>query len=119
MSDEVKEIQREKDLFITDRAVQELTTIMKEQHIGDNYFLRIGVQGGGCSGFGYALAFDDQLQESDTVYHFQDIRVVVDYKSRLYLKGAVMDYYEGAEGRGFTFENPNASRTCGCASSCS
>ncbi len=107
------------DLQITERAVTELSAIMKEQAIGENFFLRIGVQGGGCSGFGYALAFDDQLSDTDQTFYFGGVKVAVDYKSMLYIKGATMDYFEGAQGKGFTFDNPNATRTCGCGSSCS
>ncbi len=106
------------DIVITDEAIQEIINIKKDQNIGENFFLRIGVQGGGCSGFGYALAFDDQIAETDTVYTFGDIKVAVDYKSILYLKGVTMDYYDGPNGKGFTFDNPNAVRTCGCGSSC-
>ncbi len=107
------------DFTITDKAATELSAIMKEQQIGDQFYLRIGIQGGGCSGFGYALAFDDQISETDHTFLFGSIRVAVDYKSMLYLKGATMDYYDGAQGKGFAFENPNAVRTCGCGSSCS
>lgn len=107
------------DFLITERAARELAAIMKEQSIGEQFFLRIGVQGGGCSGFGYALAFDDQISETDHTFTFGGIKVAVDYKSMLYIKGATMDYYDGAQGKGFTFDNPSATRTCGCGSSCS
>lgn len=107
------------DLLITDRAAKELKAIMDEQSIAENFYLRIGIQGGGCSGFGYALAFDDQISETDHTFTFGNIKVAIDYKSMLYIKGATMDYYEGAQGKGFTFDNPNATRTCGCGSSCS
>jgi iron-sulfur cluster assembly protein len=106
------------DLLITEKATKELSAIMKEQQIAEPFYLRIGIQGGGCSGFAYALAFDDQISETDHTFTFGGIKVAVDYKSMLYLKGATMDYYEGAEGKGFTFDNPNATRTCGCGSSC-
>jgi iron-sulfur cluster assembly protein len=113
---DMKEITQE--IFLTDEAIEEIANIKKEQNIGDDFYLRIGVQGGGCSGFGYALAFDDQISDTDTVYQFGLLKVVVDYKSILYLKGVTMDYYNGPNGKGFTFDNPNASRTCGCGSSC-
>ena len=107
------------DFIITEKASLELSAIMKEQQISEQFYLRIGIQGGGCSGFGYALAFDDQISETDHTFTAGNIKVAVDYKSMQYLKGATMDYYDGAQGKGFTFDNPNATRTCGCGSSCS
>ncbi|MBX7150056.1 iron-sulfur cluster insertion protein ErpA [bacterium] len=112
---EVQEVVQ--DITVTDHALAEITNIMKEQSIPENYSLRIGIQGGGCSGFSYSLAFDDQVGENDMAYEFGKVKVVVDYKSMLYLKGVTLDFQDGLNGRGFVFNNPNATRTCGCGSS--
>ena len=74
--------------------------------------------GGGCSGFSYDLRFDDKFDDKlDSKYEYHGVTVVVDKKSALYLDGTTVDYYEGLEKRGFTFDNPNAVKTCGCGSS--
>ena len=106
-----------KEIVLTDRALTEVANIMKEQSIPENYHLRVGVQGGGCSGFSYSLAFDEQTTENDMVFEFGTVKVAVDYKSLLYLKGITLDFQDGLNGRGFIFNNPNATRTCGCGSS--
>ncbi len=79
--------------------------------------LRIGVVGGGCSGFQYSMSFENQQGMMDKVYHFEDIKVFVDATSLMYLKGCVVDYVETLEAAGFKFENPNTKSTCGCGSS--
>lgn len=112
---EVTEIAQE--ITVTPKAVAEIKNIIRDQSIPESYFLRIGVQGGGCSGFQYSLAFDENTSENDTTYTFDNVKVAVDYKSLLYLKGVVLDFQDGLSGRGFVFNNPNASRTCGCGSS--
>jgi iron-sulfur cluster assembly protein len=106
-----------KEIVLTDRALSEVVNIMKEQSIPENYHLRVGVQGGGCSGFSYSLAFDEHVTENDMIYEFGNVKVAVDYKSLLYLKGITLDFQDGLNGRGFIFNNPNATRTCGCGSS--
>ena len=81
-------------------------------------FLRIGVAGGGCSGFNYTLGFDDKFDEAtDSRYEHHGVAVVVDKKSALYLDGTTVDWYHSIEKQGFTFNNPNAVKTCGCGSS--
>lgn len=115
MSNEVQEVQQ--DIHVSDVAIKEIRTIMKDQNIPENYCLRIGIKGGGCSGFSYSLAFDEQSGENDLAFTFDDVKVVVDYKSMLYLKGVTLDFQDGLNGRGFVFNNPNATRTCGCGSS--
>ena len=112
---EVQELTQE--IIITDRAAQEIGSIMKEQSIPENYHLRMGVQGGGCSGFQYSLAFDEVVGENDTILTYGQVKVAVDYKSLLYLKGTTLDFQDGLSGRGFVFNNPNAKKTCGCGSS--
>ena len=80
-------------------------------------FLRVGVEGGGCSGLMYQLVFDQEIKEGDQVFEDNDVKVVVDKKSFLYLVGTELKYTGGLNGKGFVFENPNASRTCGCGES--
>ena len=103
---------------LTERAAEEVKRILQEQKYEEGTLLRIGVTGGGCSGFSYALGFDtkfDDEQDSQTNQHGVD--VVVDRKSSLYLDGTKLDFYEGLDKRGFTFDNPNAVKSCGCGSS--
>lgn len=79
--------------------------------------LRIGVVGGGCSGFSYSMSFENAAGVMDKVYHFDDLKVFVDATSAMYLNGCVVDYVETLEAAGFKFENPNVKSTCGCGSS--
>ena len=102
---------------ITEKAAGEVKRIIEQQELGDA-FLRVGVTGGGCSGFSYSLGFDkayDEKVDSKTQQH--GISMVVDKKSSLYLDGTTVDFYESIEKRGFTFDNPNAVKSCGCGSS--
>jgi len=80
-------------------------------------FIRVGVKGGGCSGLSYDLSFDTDLKDDDKVFEDNGMKVVVDKKSFLYLIGTELDYSGGLNGKGFVFNNPNASRTCGCGES--
>jgi iron-sulfur cluster assembly protein len=80
-------------------------------------FIRVGVKGGGCSGLSYELTFDNDLQDTDKIFEDNGMKVVVDKKSFLYLVGTELDYSGGLNGKGFVFNNPNASRTCGCGES--
>ena len=103
---------------LTERAAEEVKRIINEQNLDGDTFLRVGVTGGGCSGFSYALGFDKAYdEEKDTKYEIHGVTVVVDKKSALYLDGTTIDFYDGIEKRGFTFENPNAVKSCGCGSS--
>ncbi len=108
---------QEEIMVVTEKAIAEIQNIVKEQSIPENYVLRMGVQGGGCSGFSYSLAFDEATSESDSVLEFGKVKIAVDYKSLLYLKGITLDFQDGLNGRGFVFNNPNAKKTCGCGSS--
>ena len=83
----------------------------------DGFFIRVGVQGGGCSGLMYQLTFDNQENEGDMSFENNGVKVVVDKKSYLYLVGTTLDYSGGLNGKGFVFQNPNADRTCGCGES--
>ena len=79
--------------------------------------MRVGVTSGGCSGLSYSLDFDSQILSSDKLFEHNEIKLVVDEKSYLYLVGTTLNYSGGLNGKGFVFENPNASRTCGCGES--
>ncbi len=79
--------------------------------------LRVAVVGGGCSGFSYHMAFENQINGTDNVYEFDGLKVLVDQMSEMYLEGIEIDYIETLEGAGFKFNNPNVKSTCGCGSS--
>ena len=103
---------------ITEKAAEEVRRVQVEQKFEDDMFLRIGVAGGGCSGFNYTLSFDNAFDEkADSKFDQHGVAVVVDKKSALYLDGTTVDWYVGLGKRGFKFENPNAVKTCGCGSS--
>ena len=105
-------------ITLTEKAAEEVKKIMQEQELPDGTVLRMGVQGGGCSGFSYALGFDKAASpETDELMELHGIQVAVDKKSSLYLNGTEVDFYEGLDKRGFTFNNPNAQTSCGCDSS--
>jgi len=104
-------------ITLTEKAAAEIQRVREDQKLEDQY-LRIGVTGGGCSGFSYTMGFDQTFDaEKDSKYHLHGVDVVVDKKSSLYLDGTTIDWYDGLEKRGFTFDNPNAVKTCGCGSS--
>ncbi len=105
-------------ITITEKAAKEVQRIIEEQKLEEGVVLRVGVTGGGCSGFSYALGFDKTFDEAaDSRYEAHGVAVVVDKKSALYLDGTTVDFYDGIDKRGFTFENPNAVKSCGCGSS--
>ena len=80
-------------------------------------FVRVGVKSGGCSGLSYNLAFDKKIGSDDKVFEDNEVKIVVDKKSFLYLVGTTLEYSGGLNGKGFVFNNPNANRTCGCGES--
>jgi iron-sulfur cluster assembly protein len=103
---------------ITEKAAKEIQRVLSEQKMPETTVLRIGVAGGGCSGFQYSLGFDEQSDKAkDHLSSQHGISVAVDKKSALFLDGTTVDFYDGLEKRGFTFENPNAVKTCGCGHS--
>lgn len=105
-------------LTITETAAKEIKRVIEEQKMPEETVLRVGVAGGGCSGFQYSLGFDNQVDGTkDHVSEQHGLRVAVDKKSELFLDGTTVDFYEGLEKRGFTFDNPNAVKSCGCGSS--
>ncbi|MCF8242764.1 MAG: iron-sulfur cluster assembly accessory protein [Melioribacteraceae bacterium] len=105
------------DIDITDEAVVQLKKLMQESDLDSSYAVRVGVQGGGCSGMTYKLGFDSELKEGDTQIEINGIKLLVDGKSLFYLSGTVLDFSGGLNGKGFVFNNPNAARTCGCGES--
>ena len=102
---------------LTERAVKEIRRIVSEQKLPDGTALRVGVKGGGCSGFSYTLGFDDQIGEIDQVNEVDGVKVVCDPKSFLYLNGTKIDVEDTLMGRGFKFGKPNAEKSCGCGES--
>lgn len=105
---------------VTEKAASEVKRAMTEAKLPEGTVLRIGVAGGGCSGFQYKLGFDASAnvsREKDHLSEQHGVPVAVDKKSDLYLDGTTIDYYDGLEKRGFTFNNPNVTRSCGCGSS--
>lgn len=104
-------------LQVTEKALAEIRSIKEKNEIPDDYGLRVGVKGGGCSGLSYTLAFDSEKRADDKVLEFGDMKLYVDKKSLFYLMGCEVDFTDGLNGRGFTFNNPNATKTCGCGSS--
>lgn len=91
--------------------------LMNADQVAKDAFIRVGVEGGGCSGLIYQLDFDNEERENDKVFEDKGVRIVTDRKSILYLAGTELDFTGGLNGKGFTFNNPNASRTCGCGES--
>lgn len=105
-------------VVLTETAAGEVKRIMEQQKLDESMVLRLGVTGGGCSGFSYAIGFDDKFDEAaDSKFECHGVEVVVDKKSALYLDGTTVDFFEGIEKRGFAFDNPNAVKSCGCGSS--
>jgi len=103
---------------ITETAAREIKTIIEQQELdADQIALRVGVKGGGCSGFSYLLDLTENQKETDEVFEQHGIKVICDPKSLLYLGGTVVDFKDEVMGRGFVFQNPNATSTCGCGSS--
>jgi iron-sulfur cluster assembly protein len=103
-------------ITVTDSAKKQAIRLMEDDG-KEGFFIRVGVEGGGCSGLMYQLTFDNERKEDDSSFMDNDIEVVVDKKSYLYLLGTILDFSGGLNGKGFVFQNPNADRTCGCGES--
>lgn len=101
---------------VTDTAKQKAISLMAEEG-KSNAFIRVGVEGGGCSGLMYKLEFDNTMNENDKEFEDNGVKIVMDKKSVLYLAGTILDFSGGLNGKGFVFNNPNAGRTCGCGES--
>ena len=106
-------------IHITDKAKEKIQQLVQNGEFANDpsVFLRVSVVGGGCSGLSYKMDFDNQLKPTDQVFEDKGIKIVTDLKSFLYLVNTVLDFSEGLNGKGFYFNNPNASRTCACGES--
>jgi iron-sulfur cluster assembly protein len=106
-------------IYISDKAKEKVEKLMQEAHIEGqpDFFLRVSVVGGGCSGLSYKMDFDNQSKPADQVFEDKGIKVVTDLKSFLYLVNTTLDFTDGLNGKGFHFSNPNASRSCACGES--
>ena len=103
---------------VSNIAKKKITNMMEEEGFTPSTdYVRVGVKSGGCSGLSYELKFDNQKTDNDTIFEDNDIKVVVEKKSILYLAGTILDFEGGLNGKGFVFNNPNAQRTCGCGES--
>lgn len=104
-------------ITVTEKAKNRIQNLKVESNYSDDYFLRVGVESGGCSGLSYKLDFDNTVKDGDEVIEYEGVKVVTDKRSVLYLFGTELDFTDGLNGKGFAFNNPNASRTCSCGES--
>jgi iron-sulfur cluster assembly protein len=107
---------RKSPVGLSEQAAAEIRRILSSKQIPEDYGLRVGVKGGGCSGMSYVLGFD-RKREHDLEFELEGITVYMDKRHGLYLMGVTVDYHDGLSARGFVFDNPNATQTCGCGSS--
>jgi iron-sulfur cluster assembly protein len=106
-----------KMVTVTDKAKDKIDHLIQDSNLDGSYFLRVSVQGGGCSGLSYNLDFDNEIKKGDQFFEDKGVRIALDMKSFLYLAGTELDFSDGLNGKGFNFHNPNATRTCGCGES--
>ncbi|MBX3317074.1 MAG: iron-sulfur cluster insertion protein ErpA [Phycisphaeraceae bacterium] len=105
-------------VILSETAAREIKTIITQQELdADKVRLRVGVKGGGCSGFSYVLDLTETQKETDEVFEQHGVKIICDPKSLLYLNGTTVDFKDEIMGRGFVFTNPNATTSCGCGSS--
>jgi iron-sulfur cluster assembly protein len=104
-------------ITVTERAKEKIDNLISEEGKPTESFVRVGVEGGGCSGLSYQLTFDTELRPDDKLFEDKGVKIVVNKKSFLYLVGTELDFTDGLNGKGFQFNNPNATRTCGCGES--
>ena len=104
-------------LFIDDSAIVQINAIREKDNLTPEHFVRVGVTSGGCSGLTYNMEFDDKLTDEDQVFEDNGEKIVTDLKSFIYLANTKLVFQGGLDGAGFTFENPNAARTCACGES--
>ncbi|MCB0819474.1 MAG: iron-sulfur cluster assembly accessory protein [Bacteroidetes bacterium] len=104
-------------ISVSETAKEKLLSLMDESKLSHDSYLRVGVEGGGCSGLSYKMDFDGKMTDGDQLFEDKGIKILVDKKSFLYLVGTVLEYSGGLNGKGFSFNNPNATRTCGCGES--
>ncbi|MCS7029253.1 MAG: iron-sulfur cluster assembly accessory protein [Bacteroidia bacterium] len=104
-------------ITVSEKALQKILSLKKENNLDESYGLRVSITGGGCSGLSYHLDFDNEQKPGDHVFEDKGLKIFVDMKSLLYLVGTELDFSDGLNGKGFHFINPNATRTCGCGES--
>lgn len=104
-------------LFVADSAKTRIAEIKIKESYDENYFVRVGVTSGGCSGLSYSMDFDNEDKPNDQVFEDNGVKIVADVRSILYLFNTTLEFSEGLEGKGFFFNNPNAARTCACGES--
>jgi iron-sulfur cluster assembly protein len=104
-------------ITVSEKAKTRIAQLIDENHYDASFFLRVGVDSGGCSGLSYKLDFDNEAKTGDEIFDHNGVKVVTDKRSVLYLFGTELDFTDGLNGKGFTFINPNASRTCSCGES--
>jgi iron-sulfur cluster assembly protein len=104
-------------LFVAESAKEKIQEIKQREAMSDEFFVRVSVTSGGCSGLSYQMDFDNEKKPNDQVFDDNGVRVVTDLKSFLYLCNTTLEFSGGLEGKGFYFNNPNAARTCGCGES--
>jgi iron-sulfur cluster assembly protein len=104
-------------LFVSDTAKSKILEIQAQENLTSDFFVRVAVTSGGCSGLSYKMDFDTESQPDDQVFEDNGVKVVTDLKSFLYLFNSTLEFSGGLDGKGFHFSNPNATRTCGCGES--
>ena len=104
-------------VFVADSAKDKIEELLTSEQLSEDYFVRVSVTSGGCSGLSYNMDFDNEEQENDQIFEDNGVKVVTDLRSFLYLCNTTLEFSGGLEGKGFYFNNPNASRTCGCGES--
>ncbi len=104
-------------LFVADSAKEKISELMSSESLSSDYFVRVSVTSGGCSGLSYELDFDNESKPNDQIFEDNGVKVVTDLKSFLYLCNTILEFSGGLNGKGFFFNNPNAARTCGCGES--
>jgi iron-sulfur cluster assembly protein len=104
-------------LFVSDKAKEKIEQIKQEQHLSEDSFVRVSVMGGGCSGLSYKMDFDTKLNPDDQEFSDKGIKLVTDLRSFLYVCNTTLEFTDGLNGKGFHFQNPNATRTCACGES--
>jgi iron-sulfur cluster assembly protein len=102
---------------VSDKARERIVELREREGRDDEHHIRVSVEGGGCSGLMYNLEFASEPRTNDMIFEDKGIKIMVDKKSILYLAGTILDFSDGLNGKGFQFQNPNASRTCGCGES--
>ncbi len=104
-------------VYVADSAKNKVTELFQQESLTDDYFIRVSVISGGCSGLSYKMDFDNESQANDQIFEDNGVKVVTDLKSFLYLCNTTLEFSGGLNGKGFYFNNPNAARECGCGES--